>query len=183
MKPTVQKISAVQGDVFYSVFNKTDYHDTICEILSSAVNEKIKYENIPINELGRPDFSSWGLDVNWTHSHKFCVLAYSFTARVGVDLEFHKKRPIKLANRFFHSEEIQAIHDLGDPLLSEQLFFQLWCRKEALFKCFGGSFFKDVLPRSVLSEESSHFSFYEPSLGELEENSPYSFCIVVSKKE
>lgn len=183
MKPTVQKISAVQGDVFYSVFNKTDYHDTICEILSSAVNEKIKYENIPINELGRPDFSSWGLDVNWTHSHKFCVLAYSFTARVGVDLEFHKKRPIKLANRFFHPEEVKAIADLHDKHLGQELFFKLWCRKEALFKCFGGSFFKDVLPRSVLSEESSHFSFYEPSLGELEENSPYSFCIVVSKKE
>lgn len=183
MIPTVQKISGVQGDVFYSVFKKMDYHDIICEILSGVVNEKIKYEDIPINELGRPDFSSWGLDANWTHSHKCCVLAYSFNARVGVDLEFHKDGPVKVANRFFHPEEVKAIADLQDKHLSQKLFFKLWCRKEALFKCFGGSFFKDVLPRSVLCEENSHFSFYEPSLGELEENSSYSFCIVASKKE
>ncbi len=183
MKPSVQMISDTQGELFYSVFRKHEYHDTICEIISGAVNSKINYESVPINELGRPDFSSWGLDVNWTHSHKFCVLVYSFTSRVGVDLEFHKNGPVKVANRFFHPGEVQAIANLKDPLRAQELFFKLWCRKEALFKCFGGSFFKDVLPRSVLREESSHFSYYEPSLGELEEDRPYSFCIVASKKE
>lgn len=181
MIPSVQMITSLQGDLFYSSFDVTSHRKTICNILSGALNQKVNYNDIPLNDLGRPDLSSWGIDANWTHSHNTCVLVYSFNANVGVDLEFHKKRPIKLANRFFHSDEIQAIHDQKDPLLSEHLFFQLWTRKEAFYKCFGGSFFKDVLPRSMLHEDEVMFSFLEPSLGDLEER-PYSFCIVTSLK-
>ena len=32
-------------------------------------------------------------------------------------------------------------------------FYRIWCRKEALFKCIGGSFLSGVLSRNVLEDE------------------------------
>lgn len=181
MIPSVQMISSLQGNLFFSSFNVKAHRETICNLLSEVLNQKIEYQNIPHNHLGRPDFSAWGLDANWTHSKNTCVLVYSFNCKVGIDLEFHKNRSLKIVNRFFHPDEIQAIEELQnkDNVLAQQLFYKLWCRKEAFFKCFGGSFFKDVLPQSMLNGNDSLFSFIEPSLGPLEEKS-YSFCMVSS---
>ena len=182
MLPLAQMIPSPHGDVFFCVLNAKSHREKIGEILSAVLGQKIEAETMPFDASGRPDFSAYGLAVNWTHSRGVCVLVYSFSAKGGVDLEFHKKRSLRLADRFFHPEEVAAIRKLSEESLAQMLFFTLWCRKEAFFKCFGGSFFEDALPKSMLAEEPSRFSFLEPSLGSLEGDKPYSFCIVTSPK-
>lgn len=178
MLPLIKRNTTLQGDIFYSHFDVQNHHKVIDSILSTALNQKIECKQIPLNDKGRPDFSSYGMDANWTHSKNTCVLVFSFNARVGVDLEFYKKRKhIRLARRFFNREETSLIESLPESQ-SLELFYKLWCRKEAYYKCFGGSFFEGSLKVSMLNEDSGAYSFWEPDLGVLEERLDYSCCII-----
>lgn len=182
MLSPARMISTTQGDVYFCVLSAKSHRKKIGEVLSDVLGQKIEGETMPLDAFGRPDFSTYGLDVNWTHSRGICVLAYSFDAKVGVDLEFHKKRTLRLAKRFFNPEEVAAIEEFNEESLAQGLFYTLWCRKEAYFKCFGGHFFEEALAKSMLAEDASNYSFIEPSLGLLEGDKPYSFCIISATK-
>lgn len=101
----------------------------------------------------KPTFPCLDFDVNWTHSGDVCVLAYGEPGvKVGVDYEVHKSKRLKIADHFFSPEEAAHIKSL-DGAAAESEFFRLWCRKEALYKCVGGSFFEGALRRSLLGSE------------------------------
>jgi phosphopantetheinyl transferase (holo-ACP synthase) len=81
-------------------------------------------------------------------------MAYSKECRVGVDLEFHSRNRLKLADRFYSAVEVERIHHLQasegeDSALRH--FYTLWCRKEAFYKCHGGDFFEGTLRRDMRS--------------------------------
>jgi phosphopantetheinyl transferase len=81
------------------------------------------------------------------------VLAYSRECRVGIDLEFHSRNRLKLADRFYSGEEVERIHQIEQTKgesAAIRLFYALWCRKEAFFKCYGGDFFEGTLRRPLL---------------------------------
>ncbi|HSQ40798.1 MAG TPA: 4'-phosphopantetheinyl transferase superfamily protein [Fibrobacteraceae bacterium] len=81
---------------------------------------------------GRPLLETGPWRLSWTHSRNAIVLALVRDAQVGVDLEFHRPRQfLELATRFFHAAELQHLDMIS--------FYRLWTRKEALFKCVGGS--------------------------------------------
>jgi len=98
---------------------------------------------------GKPLLACGSLHVNWSHSHDACVLAFSRTARVGVDIEFHRDPwPIDVAMRYFHSDEVAQIKGQV-PEYAQNTFFRLWSRKEAYYKCVGGKFMGGALSRDL----------------------------------
>lgn len=74
---------------------------------------------------------------NLSHSGEFALLAAALGAPLGVDIE--EKRPLKdleqVAERFFSPAERSVLAKADEP--SEDLFFAIWTRKEAVIKTLG----------------------------------------------
>ena len=71
-----------------------------------------------------------------------------------MDIEKLRPRALRIAERFFAKEETTLLLKSGlSPEKALRQFYRIWCRKEALFKCIGGSFLSGVLSRNVLEEE------------------------------
>lgn len=165
------------GRVFLKAFPKENHRLVVQETLSSAAGFDVGIIQ-QTNETERPFFSHCPFDANWTHTKNFCVLAYSEKAKVGIDAEFIRPKSLRLAERFFHLEEINYLKDLEQKNQRQTTieFFKLWCRKEAYFKCLGGSFFSGTLRKSMLSKEQENVSFSEFMV----EHSLGPICIVLA---
>jgi 4'-phosphopantetheinyl transferase len=72
------------------------------------------------------------LQFNVSHSNDAALMAFAWEMPLGIDIEFIKKTNnlSAIAQRFFHPQEINAIH-------SSQDFFNCWTRKEAFIKALG----------------------------------------------
>ena len=70
---------------------------------------------------------------------------------------------------------------------AEQVFFKLWCRKEAFYKCVGGEFFEGTLRRNmlkspVLLEASGHeVHFVDLDAAVVGMQTPAALCVAVSR--
>lgn len=136
------------------------HRPVIFEILSEASGRKISAADLQESDSSpRPAFPSLNFDVNWTHSGGVCVVAYgepNVRVRIGVDLEKHSPKHLRLAERFYHPDEVEFLksqNTKSDLIKNDFLqceFYRLWCRKEALYKCVGGNFFEGAVGRSVL---------------------------------
>ena len=148
-------MSSLNGTVYLAVLPKENHRERIFEALSLALGRTVTAADLRCSkEFPRPEFPDLHIDANWTHSKNICVLAYSKECRVGVDLEFHSRNRLKLADRFYSVEEVEHLHRLQaedgeDSALRH--FYALWCRKEAFFKCHGGDFFEGTLRRDMQS--------------------------------
>lgn len=183
------------GVVHLVSFRKTgvNHREVILQVLSEVSGCSLALEDIvQSEEHPRPEIPAVDFDVNWTHSGDVCVLAYGERGtkacagsglQLGVDYEVHKLNRVKIADRFFSSDEVAFLKTVGQGLATNE-FYRLWCRKEALFKCVGGTFFEGTLGRSVMNnsiclEQSRivHFCDVEEPVGEVEA----SLCIAVCK--
>ena len=149
-------ISSLNGTVYLAVLPKENHRENIFEALSRALGKNVTAADLCCSkESPRPEFPGLRIDANWTHSKDVCVLAYSGECRVGVDLEFHSRNRLKLADRFYSSEEVERIHrlqaDKGENS-ALRFFYRQWCRKEAFYKCRGGDFFEGTLRRDMQSD-------------------------------
>lgn len=109
-------------------------------LLGAALNTAPAEVQLENDALGKPVLACRSLHFNWSHSRDACVLAISRTACVGVDIEFHKAvYPQGVAERFFHPDE-RILLAGQDPDTALHTFYRLWSRKEAHYKCVGGSF-------------------------------------------
>ncbi len=126
--------------------------ESCCEARSSSI-----VKTSSSREPSRPSFKNLDFDVNWTHSGNVCVVAFgargSLTAgaglHLGVDMEVHSPRHLRVAKRFYSPEENLHLESLDESRRLQE-FYRLWCRKEAFFKCVGGSFFEGSVGRNVL---------------------------------
>lgn len=137
------------GSVSWCVFEKRLHREQIRAILERAAGKSIG--ELAAVEGSKPRFLKSPFSASWSHSGNFCALAFSRTAEVGIDLEVVRPRRdfMRLARRFFSPEEVALLAQLeGGAALRE--FFRLWCRKEAFFKCAGGTFFGGALARPLL---------------------------------
>lgn len=77
---------------------------------------------------------SGGLEVNYSASDSLAALALSDGRPLGVDVErIHDRRVAgRVAARFFPAAEARAV------LESPERFTELWCRREACAKAYGG---------------------------------------------
>lgn len=185
------------GVVHLVAFKKTgvNHRLVILDELSDVAGCSLSLEDIVQSDAyPRPQISKLDFDVNWTHSGDICVLAYGEPGsknnggqtkglRVGVDYEVHKAKRLHIAEHFFSSEEAARIASLA-PELAVPEFFRLWCRKEALYKCVGGTFFEGSIRRSVLDTElllDQNRMVYFSDVDEPLDGPEASLCIAVSE--
>lgn len=95
-------------------------------------------------ELAQPLAASEHWHFSLAHSGGWLVVATSYGAAVGVDIEQSEKvRSLALARRIMSHREF----DIFMPLASEQqraYFYHCWVLKEAFVKMHGGSVWRDV---------------------------------------
>ena len=94
-------------------------------LINSLSNEKLMKKN-----MGKPYFEN-GPFFNVSHSGKYIVMAISEN-EVGVDIEENVEKDMSSLIRIFNEAEAKMIKEHAD-------FYYLWCSKESLIKCFGGS--------------------------------------------
>lgn len=175
------------GSVHLVSFDKTgvNHREVILAVLSDVSGRRLALNDIvQTEEHPRPEIPVLDFDVNWTHSGDVCVLAYADKGvNVGVDFEMHKPNRMRIAERFYSAEEVSHLKDLDENRAVTE-FFRLWCRKEALFKCAGGTFFEGAVRRSVLEtplvlEQSRivHLCDVDEPVGEAKA----SLCVAVCK--
>ena len=73
-------------------------------------------------------------DFNISHSGEFVMVAISKGAKVGIDIEKHRKLEVALFRKYFNDHEWNRIEQAADPL---RAFFELWAIKESAIKCDG----------------------------------------------
>lgn len=169
------------GSVHWCILPVKNHIDWILSELSSASGMALSRTDLRRTEDGRPEFPSCGFDANWTHSKDVCVLAYSFEAKVGVDIERLRPRALRIAERFFAGEETELLLRSGLPPESAlKQFYRIWCRKEALFKCVGGSFLGGILSKNVLPDSVDGTFLYDI---ELPTENPFCAAIAVAPKD
>ena len=174
-------VSTIHGMVYLTVVSKTNHREHIFKKLSEALNRKVTEQDLKTKTGStRPEFPELPVDVNWTHSKDTCVLAYSKDCRVGIDLEFHSRDRLKLADRFFSTEEVNRLHQIlqseGAPV-AQSLFYTLWCRKEAFFKCHGGDFFEGTLRKSLLETSAENVQLTDLNPADLGIREDCSLCL------
>lgn len=86
------------------------------------------------NSNGKPSFKNQtNLHFSISHSGKFAVCAIS-NQNIGIDIETPRKTNLKIANRFFSSQDNRLIQSSENPEIE---FTKLWTLKESYAKLKG----------------------------------------------
>lgn len=103
--------------------------------LGEVLGRPARSIEMEVSEHGKPFLPRRELHFNLSHSHELAVIAIAET-RVGVDVEHVRPMPdaVRLAERFFAPEEIDALRNFEDR---DQAFFGIWTAKEAYLKALG----------------------------------------------
>lgn len=108
-------------------------------------------------EAGKPFIETPEADLrfNLSHSGHWALFAFARGAEVGVDVEQHRPdKPLqRLAKRFFAPGE-QAVVDGVDAVDRVDVFFTLWCRKEACVKAIGKGITYELASLDLSAPES-----------------------------
>lgn len=117
--------------------HKHKKNDLLLSNLSHYLQKPIKKLKLKKNPNGKPIID--GIHFSISHSKNFLVHAFSLCHPIGIDIESINpdRKVLKLAERYFHSEEFLLLKDLNKQEQTLR-FFQLWTQKEALCKLEGG---------------------------------------------
>lgn len=113
-------------------------------------------------EHGKPYIKGHPIHYNISHSGQYVVLVVA-GSEVGVDVQEKKVvRMVAMAQRFFSEVEYQAFSASRSFEVQLNLFFHIWCRKEAYGKYLGLGLLGDVLKTNVLQGiEGCYFQEYD----------------------
>jgi len=89
-----------------------------------------------------------GLRLNYSASGSLAVLALAAGRRVGVDIEElpDERVAARIAGRFFPPEDARWVSSAASPDGRSARFAQLWCRREACVKVYGGRLVEGLAP-------------------------------------
>ena len=104
--------------------------DQARSLVSSYLVNQLSNEPILFNEMGKPYYQN-GPYFNISHSGKYIVMAVS-SKEIGVDVEENVEKNVSMLMRLFNEVETRMVKEHAD-------FYYLWCAKESLIKCMGGS--------------------------------------------
>lgn len=97
---------------------------------------KVKELNLSYNQYGKPYIEDMkNTHFNISHSGEWVVLAVD-NVPIGIDIQEITNIDLKIAKRFFSSEESEYIYSL-DEKSRVDAFFKLWSLKEAYVKADG----------------------------------------------
>ena len=103
-------------------------------------------------EHGKPYIVGTPIHYNISHSGQIVALV---TAENEVGVDVQEKRPARMeavAKRFFAKEEWQAFLACDREEKKKDLFYHIWCRKEAYGKYLGTGLNTEVLQTNVLED-------------------------------
>lgn len=104
--------------------------DQARSLISSYLVNSLSDQKLLKREMGKPYFEN-GPFFNISHSGKYVIMGIS-ESEVGVDIEENSDKDMSALVRIFNESEAKMIKEHAD-------FYFLWCAKESLIKCFGGS--------------------------------------------
>ena len=104
--------------------------DQIRSLISSSLMSALSKEPVLYKENGKPYFAN-GPYFNISHSGDYVIMAVA-NKEVGVDIEKNKPKDMSMLLKIFNEAEAKMIKEHAD-------FYYLWCAKESLIKCIGGS--------------------------------------------
>ena len=129
-KLLLEKANQSQIDKALKYKNETDQ---IRSLASSYLINKLSKEPLLFNDMGKPFFEN-GPYFNVSHSGRYIVMAVS-TKEIGVDIEENVEKNMSSLIRIFNETEAKMVKEHAD-------FYYMWCAKESLIKCIGGSISK-----------------------------------------
>ncbi len=114
--------------------------------------EAFEKAEIAIGEHGKPYIVNTRFSYNISHSGRYAVLV---TAKTEVGVDIQECKPVRketIAKRFFARKEWEAVASEDRQGLedTDDIFYQIWCRKEAYGKFLGMGLTEDVLQTNVL---------------------------------
>lgn len=133
---------------FHLLHDKENYiirHGMLRMLLGAYVGQAPADLDLMIGTNGKPELraSGGGSEVHFNLSHSGDVALFGFTGAcpIGVDVEHIQPIPHceKIASEYFSPTEVARLMALPGEFRIER-FFDLWTRKEALFKATGNSF-------------------------------------------
>jgi 4'-phosphopantetheinyl transferase len=112
-------------------------------VLSKYVDIAPSAWRFTVNDYGRPSIAAEhvgarGIEFNLSHTDGLVVMGVTRERAIGVDVENvrTRKADIEIADRYFASEEVLALHMLSDEK-QKQRFFEYWTLKESYIKARG----------------------------------------------
>ncbi len=110
-------------------------------LIESKTNIQANAISLLTRDSGKPCLDSnenIRCEFNLSHSQNTAVIAISMHHPIGIDIQFWRPsiKPEEFSKRFFSTEEHQVICSLSSQAKIDA-FYQLWTRKEALFKAIG----------------------------------------------
>lgn len=111
---------------------------TSAGLLCESTRDALLQKRTPAGKPYLPDFPDF--HYNFSDSGDYLVLAVSLDGSIGVDLQ--KITPIhggvmKLAQRFFHPQDVALLQTCHSEEEQQSLFFRIWSVKESYLKCTG----------------------------------------------
>lgn len=117
--------------------------DSDIELITVTPDDVMKKVKSPFDfavyreKNGKPYIKNHPFFYNISHSGDYVFCAVS-DSEIGADIQRREDTDyIKLAERFFSDEEKTAVKSCEDITLRKELFYRLWCRKEAFGKLSG----------------------------------------------
>lgn len=108
---------------------------------------------IDSSPLGKPFLKGTPLFFNLSHSHDFMFVGISKSKEVGVDIEHIKQRDfLGIARHSFSELEIKAVKQASIEE-QQEVFYRIWCQKEAFIKLDGRGLRYPLKDFSVLEKE------------------------------
>ena len=140
-----------EKDRILSFFAEIEMRKEISDYTDTA------YENIKFsyNPHGKPYMENAGYHFSVSHSGNLIAFVLSDKA-VGIDTEYIKKLRLRVAERFFTSEEYNYILKSENP---ENTFYRIWTAKESYLKMLGTGLSKSLNSFNVLSPELKNYFF------------------------
>ena len=145
-------ISKFEQSKYCTELSKHKKHHAAGKFLLRYVLGEEAYEQAEFakNEHGKPYIVGTPIRYNISHSGQYVVLVAAKT-EVGVDVQEKKTARMEaLAKRFFAQEEWQAFSACDSEEEKKDLFYHIWCRKEAYGKYLGTGLNTKVLQTNVL---------------------------------
>lgn len=147
-------------------FQKDEYEYIVSRgflrtVLSSYLNLSPENLKFSYGSFGKPFLSdeSTRLKFNLSHSSELTLIAVNRNDEIGIDLEFVKDIDdrTELAKNLFTDNEIELLNNAHD---SNEVFFQIWTRKEAIIKAVGKGL---SLPLNLIDVSNPDSIFYNNS--------------------
>ncbi len=113
-------------------------HAAMRYILGSQLEILPQDLELLISEKEKPYIAENPLYFNLSHSEEMAILATSFQAEVGIDIEHLKPEidTLGIAQRFFHPIELAQLEQ-ASPEQRLKIFYTFWTGKEAYLKAKG----------------------------------------------